>query len=246
MTKTCLICGLEKPPSDFYRSKAAKDGLFSYCKSCAKAKTALWRKENPEKVLAQAERRILSPEEVERNRIRRSKRYYANREQEIARNKAYAAANASVIKEKKAAYLSRPEVSASSKKYMAEYRKSNRAALLVAKRVHYEKNSEKYKARASEYQRTHPEMKKAIAHNRRSADGRITKEDISFLFCSQRGLCPVCRSNLLDGYHVDHVVPIVSGGSNHRGNLQLLCPTCNLQKSSKDPIDFMQQKGFLL
>jgi hypothetical protein len=29
-------------------------------------------------------------------------------------------------------------------------------------------------------------------------------------------------------------------------NVQLLCATCNLNKNAKDPIDFMQSRGFLL
>lgn len=40
--------------------------------------------------------------------------------------------------------------------------------------------------------------------------------------------------------------PLARGGTNQRTNLQLLCPPCNLSKSAKDPIDFMQSRGFLL
>jgi hypothetical protein len=29
-------------------------------------------------------------------------------------------------------------------------------------------------------------------------------------------------------------------------NVQLLCPPCNLKKHAKDPIQFMQERGFLL
>ena len=46
--------------------------------------------------------------------------------------------------------------------------------------------------------------------------------------------------------HLDHKVPLAAGGANEFGNLQLLCPRCNLAKSARDPLDFMQSRGFLL
>ena len=33
--KTCACCGETKATSEFYRSRKSKDGLQSYCKSCA-------------------------------------------------------------------------------------------------------------------------------------------------------------------------------------------------------------------
>lgn len=40
-------------------------------------------------------------------------------------------------------------------------------------------------------------------------------------------------------------MPIARGGSNTDDNVQLLCPACNLKKSAKHPVDFMQERGFL-
>jgi len=41
-------------------------------------------------------------------------------------------------------------------------------------------------------------------------------------------------------------MPLALGGANADDNIQLLRSTCNQQKHAKHPVDFMQQKGFLL
>lgn len=55
----------------------------------------------------------------------------------------------------------------------------------------------------------------------------------------QEGKCNSCFSYLViegkNNYHVDHIMPLVLGGSNWPDNLQLLCPRCNMKKGSKHP-----------
>lgn len=41
-------------------------------------------------------------------------------------------------------------------------------------------------------------------------------------------------------------MPLARGGGNGIGNIQLLCPPCNLRKGSKDPIKWAQKNGRLL
>lgn len=63
----------------------------------------------------------------------------------------------------------------------------------------------------------------------------------------QKWKCAACHVSLKKrGYHKDHIVPLAAGGLHEPSNIQLLCPTCNLQKGAKDAIDFMRGKGFLL
>ena len=62
----------------------------------------------------------------------------------------------------------------------------------------------------------------------------------------QQWRCSVCRCDIRKKFHVDHVMPLARGGQHEPMNLQLLCPTCNVRKSAKDPIRFMQERGFLL
>jgi 5-methylcytosine-specific restriction endonuclease McrA len=48
------------------------------------------------------------------------------------------------------------------------------------------------------------------------------------------------------GFHVDHIKPLALGGQHEPGNIQLLCPTCNVRKSCTDPIQYAQRNGRLL
>ncbi|EIV8646661.1 MULTISPECIES: HNH endonuclease [Vibrio] len=56
------------------------------------------------------------------------------------------------------------------------------------------------------------------------------------LFCREKGLCAICKTDLSSIYHtggklaIDHMVPLNLGGVNDASNLQLLCQKCNLEK----------------
>lgn len=89
----------------------------------------------------------------------------------------------------------------------------------------------------------------ASNRNRRSmqrmAQGTHTADDVQNLLSLQRNRCAHC-SNKLTSCHVDHITPLALGGSNWPSNLQILCPTCNMQKHAKDPIEWKQQCGMLI
>lgn len=80
---------------------------------------------------------------------------------------------------------------------------------------------------------------------KRGAIGRYSGGDVKDLLKLQRNQCAVCRGKLKK-YHVDHIVALINGGSNDRSNLQILCPTCNIRKHARDPVEFMQEQGYLL
>ena len=46
MVKVCTKCGIEKDVSEFNKNSRAKDGLFSWCRSCANAQSRKWYHEN--------------------------------------------------------------------------------------------------------------------------------------------------------------------------------------------------------
>ena len=54
------------------------------------------------------------------------------------------------------------------------------------------------------------------------------------LFGEQEGLCNGCKGDFpFKLYEVDHLVPKSRGGTDHLGNLQLLCGHCNKIKGDK-------------
>lgn len=82
----------------------------------------------------------------------------------------------------------------------------------------------------------------AYARNRRAlvanSTGSHTKDEVSALLVKQEGRCVYCRAELTK-YHADHIMPISLGGSNDIGNIQLLCPFCNMSKRNKHPDVFL-------
>ena len=107
-------------------------------------------------------------------------------------------------------------------------------------------NKETVLAAKAKYRASNRQFLNAINATRRAADGNHTGNQIKSLLSSQKYQCACCKSSIEAGYHKDHITPLKLGGSNDILNIQLLCRTCNLSKGAKDPIQFMQEKGFLL
>jgi 5-methylcytosine-specific restriction endonuclease McrA len=77
-----------------------------------------------------------------------------------------------------------------------------------------------------------------------AAEGRFTNRDFIEICAKQKGRCAACRKKRK--LTADHIIALSRGGSNHPSNIQGLCHSCNSTKHARDPIDFMQEKGFLL
>lgn len=143
----------------------------------------------------------------------------------------------------------------------AEYRERQCAEARAWARAHRErgretsaawraKNRDKDAAASRKWRSKNPEHSRMLSKARRArVQGArtepITKGDIAAIKSRQKGKCAVCRERL-GKQHIDHIVPLALGGEHAKRNLQLLCPRCNLSKSSKHPNDFMRNRGMLL
>lgn len=112
------------------------------------------------------------------------------------------------------------------------------------------KNLDKAKESNANWYAANLEYSKVKSHNRRvigrDSGQKLSKGLASKLFKLQQGKCPCCKQPLGNDFHMDHKVPLALGGANVDSNIQLLRQRCNMQKHAKDPVDFMQSRGFLL
>jgi 5-methylcytosine-specific restriction endonuclease McrA len=158
----------------------------------------------------------------------------------------YFCANKEKINENRTARTARnPEVSRAKKN---AYRVKNIGRVIEIERRALAKvlakDPDRYRRRATQWQKDNPDKVRARFARRRAreaaADGSFTAGDVMALFEKQSGKCIYCPLDLGKGYHVDHIVPLVRGGSNWPSNLQLCCPTCNISKGSKDHDEFVR------
>lgn len=231
ISKICTKCNEEKSISEFYTRNKSKDGFHNQCKECNSNVKKSWYLNNIERVSARGKAYHLENKD-HRNSLMRDW-YEKNKDSKKEYNKDYYIENIEqVTKKKKEWYI------------------NNRESCLSYLKSWREENPDKIKHYNATWYKENPEQHAAHVRNRRArerlASGTHTSKDIKNLFTLQRGKCAVCRVSIEKGYHVDHIVALVNGGSNDKYNLQLLCAHCNCTKRSKDPIEFMNENGRLI
>lgn len=234
MMKSCDKCGT----SDRYADGRCKACAAAYRKSYyiknadkAKAYSAAYLAANPEKVKAKdAAYRIKNSSAL---RAKFVTYRAANIEMCRARDAAWRAANPDI---KKACQLA--------------YRAANPEKTKARDAAYRAAHPEKQRANRVAWRAANPEATRIFNQNyqakKRANGGTLSGGLSAKLFKLQKGKCACCGQPLGTKYHLDHIMPIALGGSNTDDNMQLLRQRCNSQKSAKHPVDFMQQRGFLL
>lgn len=263
--KICSSCKIKKPIMLFSKHSSSKDGLKSSCKECLKEAARIYRIENKDRIRESIKKaRSLDPDrfreynaryrEKNKEKIKQYDKKYRleNRDKEILRKKRYRAEN----REKIACRISlaKKEDPERFKKYSEDYRARNLAKAREASknwaRKAYLENPEKYRQISKEWRERNPEQVRIMDYKRRhrelSAEGSHSAADIRAIHKSQKYRCVYCKVSTKEEYHIDHIQPLSKGGSNWPSNIQILCPTCNMRKSAKDPVDFAQERGMLL
>jgi len=257
----------------FFTGKPCKRGHFnsrrvsnSNCLSCESTqnrdnytktpqahrdRTAKYRAENPDILIAQALRRKETPklQETKDKNNQKAKENYANNKEKINEaNKKYALKNKERISYHGAiSRLLNPE------KFSQQGRKSylnNKTAHAERGRDYYQRNIDAIKEYKARWVKENPEKVRASSWRRKAriknAEGSFSSLQIKNMLEAQGHKCAACRCCVLGSYDVDHIYPLFLGGSNNISNIQILCSTCNRQKSKKDPIEWANERGLLL
>ncbi len=246
--RPCAKCGT----SDRY-----KDGR---CKQCSRDSCKKYHTEHREKANADSAARYALDKEkhkayskawaaANREKSREIKAKWAkeNPEKIRAKNARYYQENREALLEKAREWerKNRDKSNASDRAWRRANPERHKAAYTARRK----KNPEQYKAVQAAYRKRNPESVRFRDYARRAIGKRSTgnaKGLIARLIKLQRGLCPCCKQPLGDDFHLDHITPLSRGGAAGEENIQLMRAICNQQKSAKDPIDFMQSRGFLL
>ena len=72
----------------------------------------------------------------------------------------------------------------------------------------------------------------------KGAPGYHTADDIQIAMEVQQGCCFYCQTDVSIKYTVDHLIPLVRGGSDGPENIVIACPNCNFRKADKTPQEF--------
>lgn len=195
----------------------------SSCVQCCNANARRWAKTNHVRTAANARKwRKENPEKAKINSDTSNAKYFSKEENKIRNRERgrirYALKRDVLLAQSKARRL------------------RDKAKIKIRQRTWYENNKERAFA-----------LVRNRKARKRTASGSHTGRDIAEIFRLQKGLCAYCRGNLTRlGKHVDHIIPLVLGGANDRRNIQILCPTCNLSKGPKHPLEFGRTLGRLL
>lgn len=198
------------------------------------------------------EKRLYNKQYREKHRTlliaRKRKWDQENKAHRIAYAKSYRSDNKQKISiHKKAFYQENAEkLKAKSKEWCNNNKDHKKAYLKQWKR----ENADLVKASIKAWYKANPEAKRtydaARKASRKKINGKYTADDLKMLMLLQKRKCAICQNDIVGQFHVDHILPLSKGGRNDRQNIQLTHPTCNQQKYDKDPIHFMQERGYLL
>lgn len=217
--KRCSKCGEVKAVEEFSKDKGNKDGFYSYCRVCHALVRLQYRQANPDKT---------------RESKRRWKHANPDKVREMQRR--HREANVNQVRES-----------------TRRYREANANQIRETQRQYREANTEKKREIDRQYRKSHPEKSRESVHRRRTRKNGVIHAAPSkieeILFDVQNGYCMYCQCELMNGYHLDHIVPLKLSdllGAAHPGhvptNLCLACQHCNDSKGYSVLEDWLRWK----
>lgn len=120
------------------------------------------------------------------------------------------------------------------------YYQANREQILARVKSYYEQNREKVIAYQLAYCRTNPDK---VAERAKRRDDRMaanggshTKEELEAKFAEFGNVCVYCGTSERIG--IDHMIPVVRGGTDNIENIVPACRSCNSRKNARTAEEF--------
>lgn len=149
-------------------------------------------------------------------------------------------------------YTCLQEISASNKKkeYDKKYYKNNFARISDRGREYHKNNKNRTLRNVKRWAADNKEKtnlyKKNYKHKRRLKESSgVGMRSLREWVESQNKICYWCDVECENDFHIDHYIPLSTGGHHKPDNLRISCPGCNLTKSAKDPYKFANEMGKL-
>lgn len=230
-SKVCAMCHVEKPHTDFNRTRLSTDGLSSYCKSCVHL--------HYEKQASRPKHEVTEKRCLRCGLTKPAADFYAARREPDGLQ----AWCIDCVKGHQA------EVREHHKLYMREYRQQNKEQIQARHRRYYRDNQAYLLQAAKHYYRTEYKgtpgnraAQKRANHLRRirtlAAPMEWSPAMERMHWEKQEGCCARCGNPLTDtgrrlpsDVSIDHIVPLSLGGGLTFRNTQLLCFSCNSSKN---------------
>lgn len=218
--KKCIVCETDKPLSRFKKGKWQYENKCLDCRAPDRRRLA--RRRPGERKCSVCEMWKPDAEFGPKKDNRDGIAFRCNPCMAEKSHRAYQADPATWLLREKNRYLADP----SKKKAAAiRYRAENLDAARAGSRE-----------RNRKYYRENPEQRAAYTHDRRarerSAPGHFTGSEFRELCIKYGNRCLRCGAQP-EKLSADHVIPLSRGGANSIDNIQPLCLTCNLSKSTK-------------
>lgn len=271
-TKRCSQCGETKPLSAFYKNKNTRDGLSSQCGPCLLERSKEYAARNREAIAERKKAaRIRDREKIsdynakyavehaDELREKRLARYHeANdeaREKRAEQDREYRERNKEAIRTRRRSALQNdPDLRRKNIDRAAAWYLKNRGRVSEKNRARYAARRDEIRQRIKRYVINNPDKVRLLgrvkAHRRRlrieASGGTHSAKEIRDLLAKQRFRCAACHKSIRSAFHIDHRIPVSKGGSNDIGNIDLLCPSCNIRKSNKMPEEFAREIGRLI
>ncbi len=182
--------------------------------------------------------RVRSDEEKARNRERMRAARAADPEKYREINRRYAERNREKLRASNRVANLSPERIAKRDEDNRRYREANREKLAAYQADYYAKNKERKIKVINDARRA----RRAADPNLNARENRVRKlTDLGFSYSEILLFDPCCYCGE-PVEHIDHIVPVASGGSNDWDNLTGACASCNTSKGARPMLHFVISK----